>query len=471
MPKHNPPSKRGKKTPVTKGSASAAVMPAPEDNDPQTSDPIVPEDDTQETQEEEAAAPTPGPPPKPQPKKKYRVPHKEIEDYKFTDDQVQTLVEFIKANPCLYDRKNREFSNNKTKLDLWYKCATMFNPPATYLQCRKFFEQKRTAFGKIEATEMKSGSEARDRTSREDDIMDTWGFLTGHIAHSSTTSSQRFSSGHESSSNSEYSGLSATSIERRKILKKRRVGDVSSNSPAAASDSTQDFGVEGTRVISNLIQRAEALTNKPLEQHSWVGTEIETFSKLMAFQLAKLKTEDLAEVFSKVQALILDYIPKQPSRPPVVQPPPPPPTPAPRLQTPATSGQPWMGMPGVPPMAAGPAFPQTMPYGMPSTSGYHPAAYVAPPMMTPHHIQGQQQYSAPGMLGYSTQASVPAASTPRTAHTVTSPSKGFFEGVDSLHLSPFAPTPPSFNTDSVNPPTTTSLDTPRGEEDPEDDDN
>ncbi|MPD02653.1 hypothetical protein E2C01_098249 [Portunus trituberculatus] len=123
-----------------------------------------------------------GPPPPPQPKKQYRVSHKDIEDYKFTEEQVQTLVDFIKKYPCLYDKSHREYSNHST------------NAASTY------FEQKRTAFGKIEAMEMKSSAEARARTAREEDIMDTWDFFKGHKAHAATTSSQRFSSGHESSS-------------------------------------------------------------------------------------------------------------------------------------------------------------------------------------------------------------------------------------------------------------------------------
>ena len=61
-------------------------------------------------------------------------------------------------------------------------------PNATYLQCRKLFEQKRTAFGKIEVQEMRSGSAARPQTPREDDIMATWAFLTGHIVHAATSS-------------------------------------------------------------------------------------------------------------------------------------------------------------------------------------------------------------------------------------------------------------------------------------------
>ncbi|MPC38782.1 hypothetical protein E2C01_032298 [Portunus trituberculatus] len=254
-----------------------------------------------------------GPPPPPQPKKQYCVFHKDIEDYKFTEEQVRILLDFIKEHPCLYDKRHREYSNHRTKLDLWQQCASLF-PNATHLQCRKYFEQKRTTFGKIEAMEMKSGAEARARTAREEDIMDTWFFFKGHIAHAATTSSQRFSSGHESSSNSDASGLSAASIQRRKVLKKRRMGDVTSTLPNGATETVDDPEPEGTRVISNLIERTAALTQQqPQQQPSWCGTEIKTFSKLVAYKMANVHPDDLDEAMIQVQSLIQKFVAKRKS--------------------------------------------------------------------------------------------------------------------------------------------------------------
>ncbi|MPC74364.1 hypothetical protein E2C01_068721 [Portunus trituberculatus] len=156
-----------------------------------------------------------------QAKKKYRPSHSEIQDYHFNDDQIQTLID-LKDNPCIYKKKDKEYHNNQLKIDLWKKCVQLF-PGCSYLQVRKFFEKKRTAFGKIKAADMKSGADARARTAREQEIMTTWGFFRGHIAHAQTTSSQIFSSGHESSEASDVSGLSITSIQRRRNLKKRRL--------------------------------------------------------------------------------------------------------------------------------------------------------------------------------------------------------------------------------------------------------
>ena len=112
------------------------------------------EEEEQQQQEEETASVHPRPPPA---KKQYRVSHSAIQDFKFDEKQRQTLVDFIKDHPCLYNKRDKEWSNHRTKQDLWMKCAELF-PGSDYLQCRKFFEQKRTAFGKIEAREQKSGA-------------------------------------------------------------------------------------------------------------------------------------------------------------------------------------------------------------------------------------------------------------------------------------------------------------------------
>ena len=197
--------------------------------------------------------------PRPRPvRKQYRVSHRDIEDYPFTEEQVDILVSFIREHPCLYDKRDKLYANNRMKLDLWHKCSELFQG-ATYLQCRKYFEQKRTAFGKIEAQEQKSGAEARPRTLREEIIMETWAFLGGHIAHAATASSQRFSSGQESSSNtSEASGLSAASIARRKTLKKRRLAAAAETSQIATEFEKDPD--DNTQIITSLLARVDALT-------------------------------------------------------------------------------------------------------------------------------------------------------------------------------------------------------------------
>ena len=175
-------------------------------------------DEPSETEEESATAEVVTRPPK----KQYRVSYKDIKNYPFTDAQEKELVQFVEAHHCLYMKNHRQYADNKEKSRLWHACAALF-AGATWVQCRKFFEQKRTAFGKLEAAEMKSGAEYRTRTPREQELVKTWGFFKGHIAHQPTTSSQKFSnSDPEASSSSTSEGqLSAASIERRRVQRKK----------------------------------------------------------------------------------------------------------------------------------------------------------------------------------------------------------------------------------------------------------
>ena len=86
----------------------------------------------------------------------------------------------------------------------------------------------------------------------EDDIMATWALLKGHIAHAPTSSSHTFTSGHESSSNSDVSGLSAASIQRRRVLKKRRTDEGPQQEPASQPP-PQRTPAETSDVIASLL--------------------------------------------------------------------------------------------------------------------------------------------------------------------------------------------------------------------------
>ncbi|XP_050733858.1 uncharacterized protein LOC127007187 [Eriocheir sinensis] len=165
-----------------------------------------------------------------QPKKRYRLSKKEISDYKFTQEQKGQIAEFVKEHPTLYDKRDKQWSNPRAKEELWRELAREFEN-CTFHQIRKYFEARRTDFGKIEK-ENKSGAAARQRTTREEEVMSMWGFLGGHISHEPTIPSEQFSPapdgatptmeiGGESSSG-DMSGLSVTSIQRRKRLLKQR---------------------------------------------------------------------------------------------------------------------------------------------------------------------------------------------------------------------------------------------------------
>ncbi|XP_030853303.1 uncharacterized protein LOC115929139 isoform X1 [Strongylocentrotus purpuratus] len=59
-------------------------------------------------------------------------------------------------------------------------------------QCKKLYENKRTRLGKILNKEKKSGSGQTNRTTRDDEIVNTWGFLKQHIVRGKTTASDTF---------------------------------------------------------------------------------------------------------------------------------------------------------------------------------------------------------------------------------------------------------------------------------------
>ena len=53
-----------------------------------------------------------------QPKKRYRPSKREIPDYPFTEEDKELMVEFIKAHPTLYDKRDRQWSNPRRKEEL-----------------------------------------------------------------------------------------------------------------------------------------------------------------------------------------------------------------------------------------------------------------------------------------------------------------------------------------------------------------
>ena len=399
------------------------------------------------------------------------------------------------------------------QLDLWQQCAGLFTPAATFLQCRKYFEQKRTAFGKIEAFEMKSGSEARDRTAREEDILETWSFLKGHISHSTTTTSQRFSSDRDSSS-SDMSGLSAHSIQRRKAVKKKRTGEPTPSTPPLTQ---LEVEAQRNRVLSSLLEQASQLTGPKQPQPQGMSTA-EMYGKMIGEQLARVKKEDLLTVVIPILNILSNYFnkPQQPQPTPMHPPPAPAQTPVPRNPLPRAGPQ--------HPMHPGPAFPPhygqeqspvypvastsglqqqqpphmpatsyqpttpvisgypPYPVPMPSTSGYQPPAMPStsgyqPPAMpsTSGPIQQKPQPSTypatygPGRFTHDTPpvyTPLSGVSSNKPATTHTSPSKRpFLDSLDNLDsLSPLYPPTPSplqsalralsTNSDTLNTPVT-----------------
>lgn len=126
-------------------------------------------------------------------KKRVRISKKEIPEYKWTNEGVRKLADFIKENPQLYDKRQKDWLNVDFKSQLWTNAGKQQDPPATGDQCKKLYENMRTRVGKIMKTEKKSGAGQLERTVRDQEIMDTWSFLTQHIVRGKTVPSEQVS--------------------------------------------------------------------------------------------------------------------------------------------------------------------------------------------------------------------------------------------------------------------------------------
>ena len=234
------PTDKMPRTTKKQAAANPAPRPASPSDDPDSPSPIpdlqVP-DDSQDTvvmevgeieevelPDTQVAGPSQEGPPK---RKRQRPSKKDIQTYDFTEEQQRAIAEFVQEHDCLYNKRNREWSNPTKKDELWRQCAAAFDN-CSGLQVRKYFEARRTDFGKIEKKAYKSGAAARRLTAREEEVMTVWGFLGGHIAHEATQSSHTFSpppsSRHgenDEGSGGDLSGLSAASLERRRQQRRR----------------------------------------------------------------------------------------------------------------------------------------------------------------------------------------------------------------------------------------------------------
>ena len=117
---------------------------------------------------------------------------KEIPEYRWTEEAELRLAELVKENPQLYDKKQKEWLNVAAKNSRWDRVGKQLEPPATGPQCKKHYENMRARVGKIMKREKKSGAGQPQRSARDDQIMETWSFLTQHIVRGETVPSEQF---------------------------------------------------------------------------------------------------------------------------------------------------------------------------------------------------------------------------------------------------------------------------------------
>ena len=249
--------------------------------------------------------------------------------------------------------------------------------------------------------------------------METWSFLKGHIAHIPTTSSQRFSSGQDSSSSdtSVHSGLSAHSVQRRRAKKKR----APPSSPAAStSNAPRDVEDDRDRVIGTLLTTASELRATAAKNPPTMG---EMYGNIIGKQLNLIQTDDLLPFVSPMLTYIMQCsaLSKQnptqaptasltsmlvppislgASAPALHQMPPPP------ASAPSTAMQPPSALPArfqMPPPDQGMHFP------MPASSGYQPQQ---PPISGYQHPVSSAPYQPPS----SPVSPYPSASSPTSSY-------------------------------------------------------
>ena len=125
-------------------------------------------------------------------KKRARMSKKSIPEYRWADGEERRFADSVKEYPQLYDKKHKEWLNVTAKEILWNRVGEQLVPPATGAQCRKHYENMRTRVGKILKKERKSGAGQPERSARDDEIIETWGFLTQHIVRGKTVPSEQF---------------------------------------------------------------------------------------------------------------------------------------------------------------------------------------------------------------------------------------------------------------------------------------
>ena len=126
-------------------------------------------------------------------KKRIRVSKKEIPGYRWKDEATRKLADFVKDCPELYDKRQKDWLNVDAKSQLWTRAGEQQDPPATGAQCKKQYENMRTRVGKIMKREQNSGAGQAERSVRDQEIMETWNFLTQHIVRCKTTASEEVS--------------------------------------------------------------------------------------------------------------------------------------------------------------------------------------------------------------------------------------------------------------------------------------
>lgn len=105
----------------------------------------------------------------------------------FSDDQEEDIVNWLRENPILYNKKLREYSTGGTrKQKLWEDKAADLGCSTTQLY--RWWESMRTMYGKL--TKSQSGQGTPNFTERQEWIIKTFNFIKPHIVRVPSRSSK-----------------------------------------------------------------------------------------------------------------------------------------------------------------------------------------------------------------------------------------------------------------------------------------
>ena len=94
-------------------------------------------------------------------------------------EKEQDIIEWLKDNPCLFNKKEPGFMDQAKKNALWATKAESIG--LTTKQLTRWFKSTRTSFGKISKEVNKSGSAPAELSDRQNWILTNFEFLAPHI--------------------------------------------------------------------------------------------------------------------------------------------------------------------------------------------------------------------------------------------------------------------------------------------------
>lgn len=131
--------------------------------------PVLPQPEEQESGENIVNDASPEPDPKKQKKDKILV--------VLTEEEENVMVEWLEANPILYNKKLKTYKDTSKKDTLWREKALEMGKDVIIL--KTWYTSLRTRYGRLR--KFNSGQEAPDLTERDLWILRSFEFLKNHI--------------------------------------------------------------------------------------------------------------------------------------------------------------------------------------------------------------------------------------------------------------------------------------------------